>query len=278
MRCEQTHHKRTAEKCSRAKVKHMSLNGRLRCYLIARGQAYISRTCHIAPKIQSVTTYSNTRTFLALPVNTMAKKEDTQRPKRCTRMGVYARSESFTPNDRTFGGRVAEESRLVIAGALPTAFISSSCCNLIVAIPPTTSIFLHYYYQQKLTTPCTSRPLSELTQLQALCGKENRTFVPPIDLNRPDVVSLKSRGRPIIRNVATTKKSLSSDSRSTAPIVIDQFGVLGQPHRCAVSSTSGTHFYSRLLGKIPCHTDHIYDIGRNIGGRQAIDYTVGVPQ
>ena len=126
MRCEQTHHKRTAEKCSRAKVKHMSLNGRLRCYLIARGQAYISRTCHIAPKIQSVTTYSNTRTFLALPVNTMAKKEDTQRPKRCTRMGVYARSESFTPNDRTFGGRVAEESRLVIAGALPTAFISSS--------------------------------------------------------------------------------------------------------------------------------------------------------
>ena len=149
--------------------------------------------------------------------------EDTRRPKRCTRMGVYARSESFTPNDRTFGGRVAEESRLVIAGALPTAFISSSCCNLIVAIPPTTSIFLHYYYQQKLTTPCTSRPLSELTQLQALCGKENRTFVPPIDLNRPDVVSLKSRGRPIIRNVATTKKSLSSDSRSTAPSKVTNY-------------------------------------------------------
>ena len=210
--------------------------------------------------------------------------EDTRRPKRCTRMGVYARSESFTPNDRTFGGRVAEESRLVIAGALPTAFISSSCCNLIVAIPPTTSIFLHYYYQQKLTTPCTSRPLSELTQLQALCGKENRTFVPPIDLNHPDVVSLKSRGRPIMRYVATTKNrsrltpAVQHPARSLIIIVIDQFGVLGQPHRRAVSCTSGTHFYSRLLGKIPCHTDHIYDFGRNIGGRQAIDYTVVVPQ
>ena len=29
-------------------------------------------------------------------------------------------------------------------------------------------------------------------------------------------------------------------------------------------------FYLWLLGKIPCHTDHIYDFGGNIGGRQAI--------
>ena len=74
----------------------------------------------IAPKIQVVIT----RTYHALPVNAMAKKEDTRRPKRCTRMGAYALSESFTPNDQTLGGRVAEESRLVIAGALPTALIS----------------------------------------------------------------------------------------------------------------------------------------------------------
>ena len=26
-------------------------------------------------------------------------------------------------------------------------------------------------------------------------------------------------------------------------------------------------FYLWLLGKIPCHTDHIYDFGGNIGGR-----------
>ena len=30
----------------------------------------------------------------------MAEKEDSQRPKRCTRMGKYARSENFTPNPR----------------------------------------------------------------------------------------------------------------------------------------------------------------------------------
>ena len=33
MRCEQTHHKRTVQKCSRVKVKHMSLSDRLRCKL-----------------------------------------------------------------------------------------------------------------------------------------------------------------------------------------------------------------------------------------------------
>ena len=33
MRCEQTHHKRTAQKCSSAKVKHMSLSDCLRCQL-----------------------------------------------------------------------------------------------------------------------------------------------------------------------------------------------------------------------------------------------------
>ena len=165
---------------------------------------HISRICHIAPKIQSVIA----RTTLALPVNTMAKKEDTQRPKRCTRLANrYARSESFTSphltpersNDRTFGGRVAEESRLtMIAGVLPTALISYYYyiyCSSSSSHPPptTTTIFLHH--QQKLKTPCTSLPPSELTQLQALCGTEHRAFVPPIDLNRPDVVSFK-RGRP----------------------------------------------------------------------------------
>ena len=155
---------------------------------------------------------------------------------------------------------MAEESRLVIAGALPTALTSycSSSCH-----PPTTSTFLHY--QQILTTPCTSLPPSALTQLQALCGTEHRTFVPPIDLNRPDVVSLK-RGRPIIRSVA--KKSLLSGSRSAVPSKVtnyfcnrDQFGVLDQPHRCILcvwSALIPMTFYLWLLGKIPCHTDHIY--------------------
>ena len=79
----------------------------------------------------------------------------------------------------------------------------------------------YYYYQQKLTTPFTSLPPSEFTQLQALCGTEHRSFVPPIDLNRPDVVSLK-RGRPIIRSFAK-KKSLSSGSRSAAPSKVTNY-------------------------------------------------------
>ena len=32
-----------------------------------------------------------------------------------------------------------------------------------------------------------------------------------------------------------------------------------------------TFYVLRLLGKIPCHTDHIYDFGGNISGRQAIN-------
>ena len=75
-------------------------------------------------------------------------------------------------------------------------------------MPPTTSIFLHY--QQKLTTPpCTSLPPPELAQLEALCGTEHRSFVPPIGLNRPDV---DNRSYPVLQK----KKSLSSGSRSTA--------------------------------------------------------------
>ena len=38
-------------------------------------------------------------------------------------------------------------------------------------------------------------PRADATSLQALCGTERRAFIPPIDLNRPDVVPLK-RGRP----------------------------------------------------------------------------------
>ena len=33
----------------------------------------------------------------------------------------------------------------------------------------------------------------------------------------------------------------------------------------------GVRVELRLLGKIPCHTDHVYDFGGNIGGRQAIN-------
>ena len=34
-----------------------------------------------------------------------------------------------------------------------------------------------------------------------------------------------------------------------------------------------THTHLWLLGKIPCHTDHIYDFEENIGGRQAMNNT-----
>ena len=52
-------------------------------------------------------------------------------------------------NDRTLGGRVAEEYRLVIAAALPTTLISYCIVVVVVAIPPTKIIlFLHYYYQR----------------------------------------------------------------------------------------------------------------------------------
>ena len=105
VRCEQTHHKRTAEKCSRAKKSNNIL-----CLRVGSGTGlHISRICHIAPKIQSVIYCKNNP---CLPVNTMAKKEDTQRPKRCTRMANrYARSESFTSPHLT-SPRTIERSNL----------------------------------------------------------------------------------------------------------------------------------------------------------------------
>ena len=240
--------------------------------MLARGPvAYISRISHIAPKIQ----LAITRTFLALPVNTMAKKEGTQRPKRCcTRMGVInsvRTRRKLNPersNNQTLGGRVAEECRLVIGGALPTALISY--CSY--------SIFLHYqqlHINNNTTTMHPPRPLchapSELTQLQALCGTDHRIFVPPIDLNRPEFVSLK-RARPIKRSVQ--KETLSSGSRSAAPSKVTNYYFRGPWPTISMYLVRlvRTHIYDYLwpLGKIPCHTDHIYDFGRNIVGRQAI--------
>ena len=161
----------------------------------------------------------------------------------------------------------------MIAASLPTALIVA----VIVAIPPTTSIFIHC--QQKLTTPCTSLPPSKLTQLQVLCGTEHRAFVLPIDLNRPDAVSLKRR-RPVIRRVAK-KQSLSSGSRSAAPSKVTNYysnrSVRGPWPTISMYLVRlvRTHIYDFLssvwlLGKLPCHIDHIYDFGRNISGRQPI--------
>ena len=185
---------------------------------------------------------------------------------------AWARTHEAKVSPRTLGGKVAEEFRLMIAAALPTASISYWTV-VDVVIPPTPSIFLHY--QQKLTTPCTSLPPSELTQLQALCGTGHRAFVPPIDSNRADVVSLK-RGRPIIRSVAKKKNrsrlapAVQHPAGSLIIIVIYQFGDLGQPHQCilyAWFALTFMTFYLWILGKIPCHTDHINDFGINVGGR-----------
>ena len=82
--------------------------------MLARGQAYISRICHIAPKIQLVIA----RTFLALPVNTMAN------PNVLSVVPTWALTHEAKVSPRTLGGRVAEEFRLVIAAAaLPTVLI-----------------------------------------------------------------------------------------------------------------------------------------------------------
>ena len=91
------------------------------------------------------------------------------------------------------------------------------------------------------------------------------------------------------------KKSPSSGSRSAAPSkvtnyctwyysnTVDQFGVLGQPHRSMyLVRLVRTHIYDFLqyltLGQNPTSSipiiftsySIIYDFGRNIGGRQAI--------
>ena len=200
-----------------------------------------------ARSVNVKTTTSTTRTFVAYQSTQWLKRKT---PNVLSVVPAWARTHEAKVSPRTLGGRVAEESRLVIAAALPTALISYSSV-VAVAIPPTKSnIFLHY--QQKLTTPCTSLPPSELTQLQALCGTEHRAFVPPIDLNRPDVVSLK-RGRPIIRRVAKTiyRSHLTSGvqhpARSlTVIVIIDQFGVLGH-------ATTSMYLVRRV------RTTHIYD-------------------
>ena len=70
----------------------------------------------------------------------------------------------------------------------------------------------------------------------------------------------------LYNSVAKTKL-LSSRSRSAAPskvtnyfsISLDKFGVVDQPPR-----THNYDFLLRLLGQIPCHTDHIYS------GRQTL--------
>ena len=160
----------------------------------------------------------------------------------------------------------------MIATALPISLITYCSSS-----HPPNSEYISTLPTRTNNTMHISLPPSGLTQLQALCDTEHRACVPPIDLNRPDIVSLK-RGRLIIRS-CKKQKSLSSGSRSAAPckvliiIEIDQFGVPGQPHRCILcvwSTLILKTFYLWLLGKIPCHTDHIYDLGRNIGGRQAI--------
>ena len=78
------------------------------------------------------------------------------------------------------------------------------------------------------------------------------------------------------------KKSLSSGSRSAAPSKVTNYhsnrSVRGPwPTTlmyvyvlCVWSALIFMTFYLWLLGKIPSHTDHIYDFGRNMGGRQAI--------
>ena len=147
--------------------------------MLARGQA-ISRIYHITPKIQ----LDITRTSLASPVNTMARR------KTCNALSVlpaWARTHEAKLSPRTLGVRVAEVFHLVVAAALPTALISYCSSS---SHPPNNE-----YISTLSTTPCTSLPPFELTQLQALCGTEHRAFVPPFDLNRPDVVPL-NRGRP----------------------------------------------------------------------------------
>ena len=102
---------------------------------------------------------------------------------------AWARTHEDKISPRTFGGRVAEESRLVIVAALPTALLSY--CNS-SSHPPNNE------YISTLPTTNNTMHLSttlELTQLQALCGTEHRAFVPSVDLNHPDVVPLH-RGRP----------------------------------------------------------------------------------
>ena len=103
----------------------------------------------------------------------------------------------------------------------------------------------------KKTTTTTSRPPSDLPQLQALCGTEHRAFVPPIDLNHLDVVSLK-RGRPIIHGVAKENRSrlalaVQHPARSLIIIVIVQFGVFGQPHRCILCVWFALIFFTFYL-------------------------------
>ena len=150
--------------------------------------------------------------------------------------------------------------------------------TIVVAIPPTTSTFLHYQQKILITTPCISLSPSKLTQLQALCGTEHRAFVPPIDLNRPDVVSLR-RGRPIIRSVAKKNHARLAPAvqHPARPLIINYSNRSVRGHWLTTSMylvrLVRTHIYEFLLwflGKISCHTDHIYDFGINIGGRQAI--------
>ena len=89
-------------------------------------------------------------------------------------LGAYVPSDNFT-STRTLGGRVAKEARLVIAAGFAHSngdhWVDYCSVKYLVAILPT-NIFLHD--QQLLTTPCTSLPPPELTQLQALCGTEYR--------------------------------------------------------------------------------------------------------
>ena len=65
------------------------------------------------------------------------------------------------------------------------------------------------------------------------------------------------------KNRSRLAPAVQHPARSLIIVVIDQVGVLGQPHRrilCVWSALIFMTFYLWLLGKIPYHTDHIYDL------------------
>ena len=156
--------------------------------MLSRGQVISQiHLTRVAPKIHLV----STRTPSPYQLTQLLKNNTFQRHNHFIRMGAYVQSDNFTSNPRRYSSR-----RISLC----------DCCHFaqcvftaVVDIQPTSIIFL---YDQQLTTTSTSLPPSELTQLQALYGTEHPAFVPPIDLNHPDAVSL-TRARPGTLSTAT---------------------------------------------------------------------------